>query len=355
MNFLLDRRSLVSSFATVGAFAAISGSRIAAGSVSRRLPLASHDAIRFGTAVRVADIRDQMAAEIISKNFSLLSPEREMKMSLSWKGPKEYDFTQLDEISQFAKKYGMLLRGHTVLWYNSVPKWLSENIPSRRSDLIDLILGYVEQLSRYNLASLDVVNEALADKAATGEPYRPSFWLENLGSEYISQIFKLTAERLPTVPLIYNDYNLEFGGQKQKAALELCRSLVEADVPISGIGLQSHLFASPHAAYPSLPSFLKAISELGLDIYVTELDVSCSHLPKDMQAEQIDAIVKKTTEAYLACFQDIRPPRELVTWGFWDKHTYLNIAGNRWQRPLPFDAEGRPKSMLATLQSFVRR
>ncbi|WP_158212174.1 endo-1,4-beta-xylanase [Sphingomonas dokdonensis] len=306
---------------------------------------------KLGTAVRKEDVADQAIARIIADNFSIVSPERDLKMSVTWPNRSKYDFSGFDTIYRFAQRTGLRVRGHTLIWHNSVPGWSRAAVSVSRPQMYRLIEGYAGALGRYAFCSWDVVNEALADASGKGD-LRDSFWLRSLGENYIAEIFAIARSIHPSTPLIYNDYGLEFGGFKQQAALRLLRRLVDKGVPISGLGLQSHLFARDNPAFPSLWRFVENVTALGIGIYITELDISSKYVADHRNDEDIDLATERTLNAYLSCFAGARI-REITTWGVTDRHSWLNPQGHLRQRPLPFDANGRPKRMWTAIENLA--
>lgn len=95
-----------------------------------------------------------------------------------------------------------------------------------------------------------------------------------LGPEYIERAFRVAHEVDPDAKLLYNETGAEAVGPKAEFMVDMAKELVQKRVPIHGIGLQFHLH---HAKLPKMED-VKAnfdrIAALGLDIYITELDVS---------------------------------------------------------------------------------
>lgn len=90
----------------------------------------------------------------------------------------------------------------------------------------------------------------------------------------------------------------------------------------------------------------KLIADLGLKILVTEMDVLDRSFPTDSMVR--DRIVAETYENYLSVVLDEPAVIAVVTWGLSDRYTWLlkekrTRADKSPVRPLPFDAELRPK------------
>jgi endo-1,4-beta-xylanase len=72
--------------------------------------------------------------------------------------------------------------------------------------------------------------------------------------------------------LYLNDYNFEAISNKTNAAYNYVKSLKKKGIPIHGIGAQSHLVVG--TLDPTYKANLQRFSALGLDVALTELDVS---------------------------------------------------------------------------------
>ncbi|MDP1340661.1 endo-1,4-beta-xylanase, partial [Klebsiella variicola] len=75
--------------------------------------------------------------------------------------PGRYDFADMDRLFGFAGRNGLSVRGHTLVWYYANPPWLPPLLAARRDE--KLLTDHIRTvLKRYPMASVDVVNEALA-------------------------------------------------------------------------------------------------------------------------------------------------------------------------------------------------
>jgi len=114
----------------------------------------------------------------------------------------------------------------------------------------------------------DVVNEALLDNGSL----RDSHWKSTIGDDYIWYAFYYADKYAPDhIKLYYNDFNEQF---KTQAYIKLAKSLVDDDGEflIDGLGCQGHLYTKD--SIDSYISMLKSFAELGLDVQITELDIS---------------------------------------------------------------------------------
>jgi endo-1,4-beta-xylanase len=124
---------------------------------------------------------------------------------------------------------------------------------------------------------------------------------------------------------------------------------------LDAIGVQSHISAAipmgsdgktARSAYgPGLIRFIASARELGLQVFVTEMDVNDRALPA--QAGVRDAAVAAAYREYLDLLLADPAVRAVLTWGITDRYTWLDHEGSRSdgqpERPLPFDSEYKAK------------
>ena len=102
----------------------------------------------------------------------------------------------------------------------------------RMKQHIDTVVGRY----RGRITSWDVVNEALDDGA---NDLRPSGWVTACGDDFLVKAFEYAHAADPEALLIYNDYNNEFPGKREKM-IRLIQSLKQRGAPVHAIGLQGH-------------------------------------------------------------------------------------------------------------------
>ena len=132
--------------------------------------------------------------------------------------------------------------------------------------------------------------------------------------------------------------------------LQLLHRMKAANVPLDALGIQSHIKAgSPYKFGKGIRDFMASARGLGLEIYLTELDVNEDDLPFDDVAQRDQAIASVYRD-YLTTVLAEPAVKAVLTWGVSDRHTWLNGGPthnrkqpNRPQRSLPFDSDYRPK------------
>src|SRR6185503_14393185 len=92
------------------------------------------------------------------------------------------------------------------------------------------------------------------------------------GSGYIEQAFRRARAADPNAVLVYNDFNIEPMNAKSDAVFRMVSDFRARGVPIDGVGLQMHLTNGGISA-SSLRANMQRFANLGVNIYITELDV----------------------------------------------------------------------------------
>ncbi len=283
----------------------------------------------------------------------ILVAENAKKWSSLRPTPAGYNFTESDRLFAFAKVGGQQVRGHNLCWHEQLPNWFGsvatgENAASLLTQHIATVAG------RYagRVQSWDVVNEAVHPPDGRPDGLRNSPWLELIGPDYIELAFRTAAQADPQARLAYNDYDIELDTPEQEVkrgqVLLLLRRLHARGVPVQAMGIQSHLQATGPRPGAGLVTFIRQLAALGMDVYITEMDVNTRAQVGDPDAQ--DDAVAAVYRDYLRLVLPEPNMKALLTWGISDAHTWLNTSKQPWaqrpdgspQRPLPFDDHYQP-------------
>lgn len=322
-----------------------------------------------GAAIVVHSLSiDPALAELIVDQSAILVPEGELKWRALRPAQDKFDFTQPDALFDFASKHHLLVRGHTLAWHNSVPDWLTA--APKSLDVRKLFVEHIRTvMGRYRgrVQSWDVVNEAILPKDGMPGGLRKSFWYERVGADYVDLAYRTAREADPKAKLTYNDYGVEYDNaedeERRRAILELLRGMQARKVPLDAVGIQSHIkAASPSTIGKGLADYIEAIRAMGLEVYLTELDVNEDDIVPNAVAER-DRIVAQTYKDFLDVALASPAVKLVLTWGISDRRTWLNDGPthhrkqpNRPQRSLLFDPEYRPApAFFAMRDSFDAR
>lgn len=236
----LSRRALLGAAATLPLAAC---GRTARGeTVIPDRPLKSLAPAPVGTCVRAAALQDPAFAALLTRHFSQITPEWEMKMEYIVQPDGSFRFDRPDAIAAFARDHGMRLYGTTLVWYAQKPDAfvkLDESRISFGQAYDNYISGVV---GRYKgAAGWDVVNEPVAED---GKGWRQSLWASRLGDfDHMVRAFHVARAADPAPVLFINDYNLESLPAKLATFQRLIEKLLAAGAPVGGIGCQTHAAA----------------------------------------------------------------------------------------------------------------
>ena len=330
---------------------------------------AAHSGLIAGAAIVVRDLQSDTALQqLVAEQYGILVPENELKWRALRPARNSFDFESADALFSFAKQHGMLVRGHTLVWHNSVPDWLQTT--STKLDVRSLLIEHIRTVvGRYRgrVHSWDVVNEAILPGDNQPGGLRKSFWYDAIGPDYLEVAFRTAHETDPHAKLAYNDYGVEYDSdehaERRRCILALLRSLQAAKVPLDAVGIQSHIRAgSPYRIGHGLTDYMASIRDMGLEVFLTEMDVNEDDLPFNDVAQR-DRAVADTYRDFLSVSLASPAVKLMLTWGVSDRRTWLNDGPthhrkqpDRPQRSLPFDAAYRPKpAYFAIRDSFDAR
>lgn len=316
--------------------------------------------VTFGAAVNIRALRDDAVySRVLREEFASVTAENVMKPEAMSTAPDTYDFTDADELVDFARANGMRVHGHTLIWHRSLPLWMqrfSGDKEAWKEMMRRYITGVVSHF-RGRVASWDVVNEIFTDEGTL----RENLWLQHIGEEYIALAFTYAHEADPDALLFYNEYGQEYSTAKVKVLTAKLRELCEAGVPVHGLGFQFHI--NPRTNEQFIRYGMRCAAELGLQVHIAELDVALNGEEKDpafqydaVQAEALCAKYRAVVQAYA----ETVPAAQrygITLWGVTDNYSWLNEE-NGVDFPLLFDAQGQRKQaytgVLEGLYSYER-
>jgi endo-1,4-beta-xylanase len=274
----------------------------------------------------------------------------------------QFNFEVADKVLAFAEAHAMTMRGHTLVWYAPMPDWTKE-IGNAAEAERELTIHIERVVARYRgkIKTWHVVNEPIDKAEGKVAGLRPSIWLQNLGDKYIDIAFRLAHATDPSAELLLNEYDIECVGDaflaRRQALLALVRNLLARGVPLHGVGLQGHIQGKYQIDDVGLSDFVSEVRSLGLSVHVTELDVIDKDLPAATAVR--DAIVAARAYDFLKSIVAAIRPSVVATWGITDRYTWVPIWFKRsdglLNRPLPFDADYRPKPLWSVIDYFCQK
>ncbi|GAA4975741.1 endo-1,4-beta-xylanase [Actinoplanes utahensis] len=274
----------------------------------------------FGAAIAASKLGDSTYTRILKSEFTSVTAENEMKWDATEPSRGVFNYTGGDRILAQAQANGQKVRGHALAWHSQMPGW-AQSLSG--STLRSAMLNHVTQVATHykgKIHSWDVVNEAFADD---GRGSRRDSSLQRTGNDWIEAAFRSARAADPAAKLCYNDYNTDGVNAKSTAVYNMVRDFKARGVPIDCVGFQSHLTNSAPGDYQAN---LQRFADLGVDVQITELDISGSG-----QAAAYAAVTK-------ACLAVARCTG-ITVWGIRDSDSWRTGTN-----PLLFDAGGNKKA-----------
>jgi endo-1,4-beta-xylanase len=306
-------------------------------------------------------------AELIVKQFSSITPENAMKMGPIHPEENRFFWDHADAIVDFAQKNSLKVRGHVLCWHEQTPKWMftdANGNPVTKEVLLQRLKTHItEVVTRYKgkIYAWDVVNEAIDDDST--KFLRNSEWYKICGEDFITKAFEYAHAADPDALLFYNDYNSE-RPEKRERIYKLVKKLKDANVPIHGLGLQGH-WSIYEPSEKQLRDALEKYASLGLQLHITELDVSIyrwEKFPRAKKAGEDDTFTpeleQKQLELYKMAFKAFRDYNKAISnvtfWNISDRNTWLDRypVNGRKNYPLLFDQNLKPKKVYWEVVKF---
>ena len=341
-------------------------------SANLNLELANH-AFNFGVSMTqegafegtaYQDMYRQRVSEVF--NFVTLGfywGARDEKRDLSG-----FNKTMDDKIS-WAVRNKLKIKGHPLLWHESLPKWvINNNDPEELEKIIytrikDLILSYPE------IKYWDVYNEAVAPFKEHVIPSGVTRWIKYKGGIYpaMLELYDFVNEIDSSKIYTNNHYH-----PKDPEFFKLNEFFIEKGVGYQAIGMQAHMQTQDNVfEEQELIDLIDSFVPLGKDIQFTEVTVTSSKLFKDWKDHQVFLNKRKESRrkdkqltlpsleerenyqaAYIKDFYTLlfsQPSVSSVTmWNLTDRNAWRGHAGGI------LDQELQPKKAFYTLKTLIK-
>lgn len=285
--------------------------------------------IKIGAVAEGVRPHDETRLKLIAEQFNQI-----VVTSIGWevigqRGENSYDFSIPDGFRRFASGNDLtvlamhLVYGLALSEYEfDLPAWL-KNGSFSRDELIEIMKNHIRKVMGHykgRVRAYSVVNEA-------SEP--SIFWNRRVGPEYLEMAFQTAREADPDAILIYNDSGHETARlPKSDKVFNLVKSLKEKDL-VDAVGFQMHMLGGPDSyidprkppTKEELLEQMRRYGEIGLKVFITELDVGISNLPgtKDEKLAKQAEIYSTVVEA---CLESSGICNDINIWGINDIETW---------------------------------
>jgi endo-1,4-beta-xylanase len=274
----------------------------------------------FGTAISASKLGDSAYTTIANREFNMITAENEMKIDATEPNQNQFNFTQADQIYNWAVQNGKQVRGHTLAWHSQQPGWMqSLSGTALRNAMINHINGVMGHY-KGKIPYWDVVNEAFNEDGS-----RRNSNLQQTGNDWIEVAFQTARAADPAAKLCYNDYNIEnWSYAKTQGVYRMVQDFKSRGIPIDCVGLQTH-FTGGSSLPSNFQTTLSSFAALGVDVALTEVDVT-------------NADVNQYRGLTQACMNVSRCVG-ITVWGVRDSDSWRS-----GESPLLFDGSGNKKA-----------
>lgn len=315
-------------------------------------------------------IQDQSVASLFAGQYASITPENELKPTRLQAKEGVFTWDNADAIVDFAISHQMKVRGHTLVWPFKMPEWMYKdgNKQASKDLLLSRLKNHIQTVvKRYKGKAYcwDVVNEAISYLPPDKLDARTDVMYEIAGEEYIEKAFIYAHEADPDAKLFYNDNGEEWSKKRNKVFAFLKKMKLKG-IPIHGVGFQAH-WGIEGLPESYLRETIKMFSDIGLEVQLTELDISI--YPKRINQQVVKAadlvgfsdkyteeIQTKQAAMYEMIFRVCRENKGKVTgitlWSGYDWPNYLTAAYNKKNYPYLFDELLKPKKAFYKVTNF---
>lgn len=238
-----------------------------------------------------------------------------------------------------------------LVWHKYNPGWVDGT-----KSMMESYINAVGTHYKGKIYVWDVVNEAFhrdgtyrINAIGTNGQDGASIFGQRQGKQYIEDAFIAARKADPNAKLIYNDYDLETRPAKFEGVYQMVKDFKSRNIPIDGVGFQMHL--GPNFSETDAQRFveqMQRLAELGVESYVTEMDVGC---PDTTQA----GLEKQAQIYYWIAKACVEQPycRALQVWGIRDSQSWrINPESpeDKAIAPLIFNDNGQKKPAYYAIQ-----
>jgi endo-1,4-beta-xylanase len=270
--------------------------------------------------------------------------------------PDDFDFTNVDKVVDFAIRNRMPMQGHHFVWGEEkwLPAWLKDGnyTPEQLLSLIEKHIKTVGSRYKGKIREWSVVNEAFSRQQGVNGLY--DWWFTNTGSnDYIDAAFRWARETDPYATLLLNDFGNETINSVSDATYDYALGALDRGIPIDGLGMQMHIDGNNPPKKEDMIKNMQRFGALGLEVYVTELDVLATNIPGD-QKQRFEIQKKAYKDVAEACVES-GVCHSFAVLGITDKNAWWSELGLPNADPLPFDRDYNPKPAYYGLREAFNR
>jgi GH35 family endo-1,4-beta-xylanase len=271
--------------------------------------------------------------EIFASHFNAGVPEVALKWDAMEPQKGAVNYTTLDNIIAWARQQGVAMRGHCIFW--GVPNHVQDWLKALRDDEFKIAVAErgrsIGARYRDQFAEYDFNNEMM----------HANYYEQRFGLGFTKQMALWVKDGDPNARLFVNDYDVLTGNRLADYVKHIQR-LLDAGVPISGIGVQGHLHGDSFDA-EALQNALDTLAQFKMPIRITEFNFPgqrSKYYTGDRRAqmppEEELAKAEALKQYYRICFAH-PSVTGIMMWGFWESANWIpqsSLYKRDWT-PLP--------------------
>src|SRR5262245_29218293 len=202
--------------------------------------------------------------------WNQVTPENGSKWGSVEGTRNQMNWAAADAAYNWAQSRGFKFKFHTLIWGAQYPQWLTNSGLTQAQQRAEIEEWIRLACQRYPAAwAIDVVNEP----TKTPLPFKAALGGDgSTGWDWVITSFQLARASCPNAKLLINEYGTENDSNARNTYKNII-NLLKARGLIDGIGIQSHYFNVDSMNAASVTSMLNDYATLGLDVYVSELDI----------------------------------------------------------------------------------
>jgi GH35 family endo-1,4-beta-xylanase len=271
--------------------------------------------------------------EIFVSHFNAGVPEADFKWDVMERQKGQVNYMVVDNMLAWAADAGISVRGHCIFWGvpNHVQPWLKEMNDDDFKAAVFARGRTIGARYRDRFAEYDLNNEMM----------HADYYEQRFGVDFIRQMALSVKDSDPNAKLFVNDYDITTGNRLDDYVTHI-RKLLDAGVPLSGIGVQGHLHGDSFDP-TALQKSLDVLSEFHLPIRITEFNFPgqrSKYYTGDRRAvmtpEEELAKAEALKQFFTICFAH-PAVTGIMMWGFWEGADWIpqsSLYKRDWT-PLP--------------------
>jgi endo-1,4-beta-xylanase len=306
------------------------------------LTIAAAGLLTFPANAQIATGKTRYVGNVVGSsvpaNFSTywnqITPENATKWGSVEGTRNSMNWTQADAAYSYAQSHGYQFKFHTLVWGSQFPGWLTNSGLTQAQQRAEIEQWITLAGQRFpNAWAVDVVNEPIK----TPLPWKAALGGDGAsGWDWVITSYQLARTAFPNAKLLINEYGTE-NDPNARNQYKTIINLLKARGLIDGIGIQSHYFNLDSMTGSAVTAMLNDYATLGLDVYVSELDI----------------IGNGSDAGQLAKYQDVFPAlwnhasvKGITLWGY--------IVGQTWRDGTGLvTTGGQERPAMTWLKGFV--